>query len=301
MNYSGPMQFAPTLAHAARRLRLPSGLTLAYLDAGAADASAVLLVHGMQDEADTWRHVVQPLAQTHRVVAVDLPGFGRSDKPHRRYDVPFFAATLLALLDALHIERAHLVGNSLGAMICDWIAMRRPERVTRLTLVDGTAVITQPPPTPRPTLAHLLFPDRADRRYFEALRHAPEDAYATLTPYYANLAALPEEDRRFLFQRVNERVWDEAQRVAALSTRSALLPFLMWNRSRLRADAAAMRVPTMVIWGTQDRILPAENGRARAALQPGARYLQIGGCGHLPQQERPTELVQALTSATVPG
>lgn len=295
MTYSGPMQFAPSLACAARRLRLPSGLTLAFLDAGAADAPAMLLVHGLQDEADTWRHVVQPLAQSHRVVAVDLPGFGRSDKPRRRYDVPFFAATLLALLDALHIEKTHLAGNSLGAMICDWIAMRRPERVTRLTLIDGAGVITHPPSAPRPSLAQMLFPDRADRRFFEALRRAPEDAYATLRPYYANLAALPEDDRRFLFQRVNERVWDEAQRVAALSTRSALLPFLLWNRSRLRAGAAAMRLPTMVVWGARDHILSPENGKARAALQPGARYVEIADCGHLPQQERPTELVKALT------
>ena len=297
MSYHGPMTFAPTLAPHARTLRLPNGLTIACADAGRENSSAVLLVHGLQDEADTWRHAIEPLAQHHRVVAVDLPGFGRSDKPKRRYTMRFFADTLLAVLDALHIASAHFVGNSLGAMICDWVAMRHPERVARLTLVDGTAVITQPPPTPRPSLSQMLFPDRADRRFFAALRRAPDDAYATLTPYYADLAALPEPDRTFLYRRVNERVWDEAQRTAALSTRSALLPFLLWNGRRLRSGAAALRTPTTVIWGAHDHILNPINGRARAALQAGARYIEIAGCGHLPQQERPAEFVRAVLDA----
>jgi pimeloyl-ACP methyl ester carboxylesterase len=294
------MPAAPQLAPFSRHLALKQPHTvLQYFEAGPADGPPIVLIHGLQDEADTWRHVFQPLAQANRVIAFDLPGFGRSEKGPRRYDLQFYVDVTLALLDALGIAHATLVGNSLGGMIAEATALAHPARISRLILVDGTLVITRPPATSHSTLTRLLFLPSIDKRMFERLRKDPQAAYATLQPYYADLAAMPQADRDFLFQRVNERVWDEYQRRASLSVQQSLPGYFVRNARRLAARIKASPVPTRVIWGQADHIISIENGRARAALQPGTQLVTIAGAGHLPHQERPAEFLQALAAAGV--
>ncbi|BCX03141.1 MAG: alpha/beta hydrolase [Candidatus Roseilinea sp.] len=292
--YPGLMQPAPQLAPYARTLALqPLGVSVHYFEAGARGTPAIILIHGLQDEADTWRHVFDPLAQTHRVIALDLPGFGRSDKARRRYGVPFYAQVVLGLMDALKIGYATLIGNSLGGMIAETIALTHPPRVSRLVLVGGTIHIVERPATAPSNLMQFLCLPANDRRYFEALRRSPQAAYDSLRPYYADLDKLPPTDRDFLFQRVNERVWDEAQRLAALSVQMNLPIFLAFQGRALIRRIPASPVPTTVIWGAEDRILPMSNGIARTALQRDARFICVEGAGHLPHQEKPEDFLRA--------
>jgi len=100
----------------------------------------MLLIHGLGDEADTWRHLITPLSADRRVVALDLPGFGRCDKPERPYTIPFFQNIVIELLDTLAIQRAVLIGHSLGAVLAHSVALNYPERVERLILIDGSLV-----------------------------------------------------------------------------------------------------------------------------------------------------------------
>ena len=99
-----------------------------------------MLLHGLGDEADTWRHVFPLLSAGCRAIAPDLPGFGRSGKPACKSTIPFFADTMLELLDLLSIRRAILVGHSMGAVIAHTIALEHPERVERLVLISGSLV-----------------------------------------------------------------------------------------------------------------------------------------------------------------
>ena len=297
--YLGSMQpslnlapYAQTISVAIDNGRTP--LELFTYQAGPAGADAILLIHGLQDEADSWRHVFAPLAQTHRVIAMDLPGFGRSTKGLRRYDVPLYVDALLALMDALKLPRATLIGNSMGAIIADALAVMHPARVSRLVLIDGTLRIVSQGGKVSFNLLQWLFADYYDRRYFAKLRQDPHGAYDTLKPYYADLAALPAADRDFLFQRVNERVWDEPQRQASLSIRNGFLRFFGMQAPKLIRQIPALQMPTTVIWGEHDHIVPAQNGEARATLQPGATFHRIAGAGHLPHQERPAELLDVL-------
>jgi len=267
------------------------GLNVHYFEAGAQHRRTLILIHGLQDEADTWRHVFEPLAQTRRVIALDLPGFGRSDKPRRPYDVPFYVRTLVALMDALKVGYADLMGSSLGAMVAETLALTYPARVVRLVLVGGTIhIVERPAMNP---LQYLLLPIY-DQRYFASLRRSPQATYDSLRPYYADLDALPQADRDFLYCRVNARVWDEPQRLAALSIQIRLPWFLAFQARRLVRRIPIMPAPTLVIWGEQDRILPIGNGIVRAALQPGARLVRIPGAGHLPHQEQPAAVLGAL-------
>ncbi|HKA86555.1 MAG TPA: alpha/beta fold hydrolase, partial [Haliangiales bacterium] len=100
----------------------------------------LVLVHGWMVSHWAWRHVIPSLAGDYDVVAIDLPGFGESDRPspsEYRYDAPAFAETLIGVLDSLAIERATLVGHSMGGGVALYAAARRPERVERLVLIDA--------------------------------------------------------------------------------------------------------------------------------------------------------------------
>jgi pimeloyl-ACP methyl ester carboxylesterase len=280
----------PALAAYGREVKLQNGLCLYVYDAGPRDAPAIVLVHGLGDDADTWRHVVEPLAQAQRVVALDLPGFARSDKPRRAYTLDFFCATVLALLDALAIRRATLVGSSLGGMIAHTLAITNPDRVERLLLVDGGLVTRGQKLNPAMLLG--LLPLVGERGY-NRLRTDPQAAYESLRPYYADLDGLPETDRAFLFQRVNERVWNDAQRDAYLSALRQLPVWMMRRARALPAQLAQVKVPTRVVWGERDQILPIEQAQALIAAQPGAQLVRIAGAGHLPHQETPQAFLQA--------
>lgn len=266
-------------------------MRLHYYDVG--DGPPLLLVHGLGDEADTWRHVLLPLAEHRRVIALDLPGFGRSAHPRRFYTQAFFARTLEALLAALGIERLELVGSSLGAAVAQRLALARPVLVSRLTLIGGALPIE--PRWPPAPLWLFVTPGLGEAVY-TSLRRSQDESYATLRPYYYDLDGLPAEDQEFLRQRVWARVWSSGQRRAFLST-------LRWGVIDGRARAASNRerlqqlaVPTQLIWGAHDHIQPLAGGEQMASLLPNAQLHVIADSGHLPQQERPQEVVALINA-----
>jgi pimeloyl-ACP methyl ester carboxylesterase len=259
----------------------------------------LLLIHGLADEADTWRHLIPALSAEHRILAPDLPGFGRSDKPKRAYTATFYQKTLIELLDVLQIERATLVGHSLGAIIAQSIALAHPERVERLVLIGGSLVAA-----PRRSggtkldLGTLLFliPGLGEWLYTR-LRKDPQAAYETLRPYYGDLDQLTEADRTFLFQRVNERVWSDGQRRAFFSTFRCLARWLPAQQKSLPAQLAKCKVPTTAVWGELDRMNVVESGRRLVELQPAARLVVVPGAGHNVHQENPGAVLRAIRPA----
>jgi pimeloyl-ACP methyl ester carboxylesterase len=291
----------PALAPYGRRVHLPHlDLTLFLYDTGAPEDAAregppppLLLIHGLGDEADTWRHLIPLLPDRYQIVAPDLPGFGRSDKPKRAYDLAFYQAAMLALLDELEIERAVATGHSLGAAIAQSLALDHPDRVSRLVLIDG-CLVTRSQPLNLATLLFLV-PGLGEWQY-NRLRNDPEAAYRSLAPYYADLDGLPEADRSFLYQRVNERVWSDGQRRAFLSTLRQMARTLPGIQQGLPERLAGCQAPTLVIWGGQDAMNPIDNGQALVELQPGARLETIAGAGHNVHQEEPWTVLAAMSA-----
>ncbi|RIH83886.1 2-hydroxy-6-oxononadienedioate/2-hydroxy-6-oxononatrienedioate hydrolase [Meiothermus luteus] len=266
-----------------------NGVDIFLYDSGPALAEEppFLLIHGLGDDADSWRRVFPLLMRRGRVIAPDLPGFGRSGHPRRAYTLGFFAKTLTALLERLELSQAVLVGSSMGGAVALRMTLRWPERVARLVLVGG------PPMGGRPSKLQLLFliPGQGERLY-NRLRASQEAAYESLRPYYANLEALPAEERAFLRERVWDRVWSDEQRRAFFSAFRWMALERLWTPSA--AQLASLDKPTQVVWGEQDGIIPAEAGQRLARLIPGARFQVIPGAGHLPHQERPEELAQLV-------
>lgn len=290
--YQAPMAPWPVLAPYARSVSLPkAGLTVFIYDRGGSDRPVTVLIHGLGDEADTWRHIFPALADRGRVIALDLPGFGRSDKPKRGYGIPFFRDVVLELLDVLGIQRATLVGHSLGAVIAHFTALSIPARVDRLVLIGG-ALVARPRRLDRVTLMFLI-PGVGEWLY-TGLRKDPQAAYASLAPFYHDLASLPQADRDFLFQRVNERVWSDGQRRGFLATFRSLAVWLPGQQKSLPTRIAGLTVPTLVIWGEGDVVNSVEGGRALVELQPSARLVIVPNAGHNVHQEHPAAILDLI-------
>lgn len=289
-NFQGPMTPWPALAPYGRPVRLLSGLSLFIFEAGAAAAPPLVLIHGLGDEADTWRHVFLPLAERHHVMALDLPGFGRSDQPDRAYTLDFFRQAVVELMDTLGLRQAALMGSSLGAVIAQTVALAHPNRVSELVLVDGT--LTSRAQKVSPVILQMALPGLGERMY-TGLRGSPDAAYASLRPYYADLDALPEADRAFLYQRVNERVWSDGQRRAFLSVLRQLVWRLPLQQRGHEAQLGRLATPTRVFWGERDVINSVESGRALVTVQPSAVLRVLPGAGHLPHQEHAALFLEA--------
>ena len=264
------------------------GLRLRALDLG--EGTPVLLVHGVGGWAENWQEVLAPIAASgRRVIALDLPGFGESERPRRgaRYfdpDEPFYARVVWAALDALGVGAAHLVGSSLGGAVVMMAALTAPARVRSLTLVAGGGIGLEVAPLLRLValpgvglLARLPRPLRWADDTLRSCFHDPARIPAHLYP----------EVRRW-----GDRSFPEFVRVlrAGVGLRG-VRPDL---RERWIERARGYAGDVLVVWGRQDAVLPVAHAAAVRALLPDAEVVLIDRCGHLPMAERPAEFLGAL-------
>ena len=258
-------------------------------DRGAVPRTAVVQIHGVGGWAENWREVMAPIAASGRIaIAVDLPGFGESEAPGR---VPYFGPQnafyphwTIALLDELGIERAHLVGNSMGGAVPYMTAVSAPERVRSLTLAAsgglGTDIalflrIATLPGTI--TLAKLFGRPRQGR---DVLRTCFFDHARIPATLYA-------ESERYGFTSYPEFV--RALR-HGVSIRGVKRPL----RAHWVAQAARYRGPVLVVWGREDAVLPISHLQDSKAVFPQAEVRVIERCGHLPMVERTEEYLAAF-------
>lgn len=269
-----------------RRLRFESVRTrlgkISTLSAGEGDP--VICVHGLGATKASFLPTVAALADHHRVIAMDLPGFGDSDKPlGAPYDAPYFARAIKALLDELEIERAHLIGNSMGGRVAIEMGLLRPERTGRMALLS-------------PALAWLR------SRRWRWLLQAPlpllgliQPAPRTITePIVRNLvpggkdgwsaAGVDEFLRSYLTPRGRVAFY-EAARSIYLDEPHGERGF--WTR------LAELSPQTLFIWGRHDQLVPLAFRKHVERALPAARHLELD-CGHVPQLEAPKQTHNAI-------
>jgi pimeloyl-ACP methyl ester carboxylesterase len=247
----------------------------------------LVLVHGLGDDADSWRHLIPLLSPQYRVLALDLPGFGRSKTPGTINQKRHTQAVLRILEE---IGSAILVGNSMGGAIVETAAFERPDLIKGLVLVDGCL--------PLSGKLQLGFFFTAlpfvGKKWYRGFRDNHEAAYRSLGAYYADLERLSETDRNFLRERVIARVESDTQEQAYLgSLRSLIVPRLC---SVFRFTSKIRKFPgkILILWGEQDRILPPNAADTLRSVRPDGIYKIIQGAGHLPHQEKPAETAQAI-------
>lgn len=292
--YQQPMEPWPSLAPLGNTVKLSEkNINLFYYSAGNKNNPTILMIHGLGDEADTWRHVIHPLANEYHIVAIDLPGFGRSDKPKRSYTPQFMKETILKLMDKLAIKEAILMGSSLGGILSQSLAVDYPDLFQGLILVDGA--LLQKEPMQDLGLRLMQVPLLGEWLY-NRLRKDPDAAFESLKVVYQDLDNLPDADKDFLYTRVNKRVWSDGQRRAYFSTLRNLMPWVKKAQNSLPAKLAELEIPTLVIRGEYDKLFPQENAKAIIKAQPNAAMTTITDTNHLPHQEDPVAFVDVVRS-----
>jgi pimeloyl-ACP methyl ester carboxylesterase len=277
-----------------RSISLGKGRELFAFDSGAGERRpeglpVVVLLHGLGDEADTWRHLFPLLSGRARLIAPDLPGFGRS-VARGRVTLSSCADAIGALLKVEAPDGAFLVGSSLGAALAELVALRNPGLVRGLVLVDGGAPMTG---GSSKGILGMLMPGLGERQY-RSLRGDDEAAYRSLSPYYAEIGLLPERDRSFLARRVVERVESDSQMRAYFSLFRSFALWLLFRAGGFRRAIAAFEGPLLIVWGGRDHVASRATADLLSGLARNARIVDVSEAGHLVQQECPAELAAAI-------
>jgi pimeloyl-ACP methyl ester carboxylesterase len=247
----------------------------------AGQGEPVVLLHGFGASTYSWRKVIPAISAKRRVLAIDLNGFGYTERPKdlASYTREGQAALILGVMDALGIDRAHIVGHSYGGGLSLFLASTHPERFRTLVLVDSSA----------PT-----YPD--DRRS----RLASSRPFANL--FLRTVALRPAMVRRSLKASVfddslitPELVQAYLDRVRIEGAEDAFYGLTVPRRvPGLRVVLDQIRVPTLAVWGAEDHLISLDTGRRSVARIPGSELVVIENCGHLPMEEKPEELLGAL-------
>jgi pimeloyl-ACP methyl ester carboxylesterase len=266
---------------AMRRVQTVSG-DMSILTAGVGEP--VLLIHGLGATKGSFLPTVAALARSFQVIALDLPGFGDSFKPlNAPYHPPFFARSVIELMDALGIERAHAIGNSMGGRVALELGLRYPDRFGRLVLLA-------------PSLAW-----RRERPWAPFVR--------LLSPHLGLVQVTP----RWAIEAIVHRIIPDAQANWLRAGVDEFLRSYLTPRGRVAFYASARQIyleephgskgfwdklprlepPALFIWGRHDGLVPIGfAAHVRRAL-PAARHLELD-CGHVPQIERPKETHAAI-------
>jgi 3-oxoadipate enol-lactonase len=249
-----------TVAHA-----LGSGVRIAWEERGA--GAPLLLIHGLGYGRWGWQPVVEPLAGSRRVVLFDNRGIGESDAPPGPYSAEEMAADAVAVLDAAGIDRAAVLGTSLGGMVAQRLAVDAPARVDRLVLACTTPGGERAVPFPEPTVRLLaeapsLEPAVALRRFVENAL-APDAPPELVERIFALRLANPPDPAGWQAQAAAAAAFDGYDRLGEIAA------------------------PTLVLHGDADRVVDVRNAGILADKIPGARVELFAGCGHLFFWEQP--------------
>ncbi len=264
------------------------GYDRAYRRRGSGET--VLLVHGIGDSSTTWSEVLRDLSEDHDVLAPDLLGHGFSDKPRADYSVGGFANGLRDLLTVLDIERATVVGHSLGAIVAMQFAYQFPERTERLVLVSAGGVSRSIHPLVRaatlpfaPTMMGLLDLPGIRRRT------------AAVTTALAGGGIGGADDTDDLL-RVLEGLDSREARMALTRTLRAVVDARGQVVTGVDRSYLATGLPSLVLWGDQDPLIPPHHARLAHAAFPGSRLELVHGAGHFPHRSHAEGFVGTLRS-----
>lgn len=263
------------------RVETPLG-RLSLLEAGSGDP--VVLLHGLGATKASFLPTVSALAYSHRMIALDLPGFGDSVKPFRAsYDAGFFARTVVEVLDALGIERADVVGNSMGGRVALEMGLSHPDRTGRLALLAPS--LTWRRKRGWAPYVRLLRPELGLLQ--PAPRGAVEPMVRRLVPGASDgwsAAGVDEFLRSYLTPRGRAAFYAAARQIYLEDPDG---PEGVWSR------LGELRAESLFVWGRKDAIVPIGFAAHVRRELPSARHLELD-CGHVPQLERPVETHDAI-------
>ena len=258
-----------------------SGARLYYYAAGTrGSGNPVVFIHGFPTSGHLWSEVVSLMPPGHRLVVLDLLGYGRSDRPlSRGVDASAHAERVVALLDELRIDRACVVGHGFGGGVAQCIAVRHPGRVSHLGLVDSVAFDRWPIARLRVSRAMLpLAPLLPPALLLSRLRREVERGFGD------HVRAARSID-------IYVRPFAGHEGIVALT---AHVKGLSTPDRNVHAGLASLDVPTAVVWGRRDRVLPLDTGKALAGRIRNATLDVIADAQHFAPEENPRQVADAI-------
>jgi len=249
------------------------GQTLHYWDVGS--GPVVVLVHGLGSRKEDWTPVLEPLAQKYRLLVPDQIGFGKSDKPLMDYSVQTYVDFLNEFLRQMKVEKASLVGESLGGWISALYVVELSGGahlvpVEKLVLVDAAGLKQDTAP-----------PSNLNPSSLAGMRGLMEEVFY-------DTSWLSEDALRKLF--TDKLSIHDGYTVKSLLSNPAVLT------ERVDERLGSIKTPTLVAWGKQDKLVPPSSGERYAAGIAGAKLVTFEKCGHVPPIEKTEEFVATVTA-----
>jgi pyruvate dehydrogenase E2 component (dihydrolipoamide acetyltransferase) len=249
------------------------------------EGEPVILLHGYNHHAEAWVRNIVPLAGTgRRVIALDLPGFGRSGIPRMRYSLAGYSAFLVAFMDALGIDAAHLVGSSMGGAIALRVGVDHPGRVWTVTGVDPAGIFTSVPRAwsiaANPVAKLLIRPFLGQKRLLE---------WSHSRAYFDSSISSTEQTDLMAEAYTQPGYKDH---ILGMAESMLLAPEeeLLWNA------LPGIKPAVLIVWGRQDRTISVQHAYRAAQRIPSAEVVIYDRCGHLPMYEKAEEFNSDLAA-----
>jgi len=263
--------------HSFVRARTLVGTRIVYYDHGT--GPALLLIHGMFGDHLDWEPVLEPLAAEYRVIAVDLPGFGESDKPDVTYSTELFTEILGELVDELELREFTAVGNSFGGELATIYAATEPERVRALVMVSAGGLNV-----------------RSEEELALIEKNFCEANLLALTPQYHELMFGPifcsqSEWRARYLEKQNRKL---ARPDYAAYARSLARCIPLASRLDIRGYLPKLKCPALLLWGDGDRVFPPAIAEDAVKQLKYGELRMVSDAGHAPQLDNPVHFIAQL-------
>lgn len=263
------------------------GVRICYVEKGPliplGPRKTMIFIHGLGGSLDNWDHNIPHFSGVYRTIALDLPGFGQSEKPIRSYSIKFFARTIREFMHQKGIRRAVLVGNSMGGHVCLTFALKFPQMVEKLVLVDPLGAWKEPGILTTTFLALFgsawwISRPRPRQIRWVIGRIFYDTGNGTARRFEKKFIALAQSREFPLHARAIYHTW-----VNVL-------------HSSLRHRLSEVKVPTLIVWGREDRLVTPKLAPFMHRRIRGSQLIVYDRCGHVPMMEKPRKFNRDVES-----
>ena len=241
-----------------------------YLEEGSSE-NTLLLLHGLGASAERWEHVIPLFAKEYRVIVPDLVGFGHSDKPMVDYTMEYFSEFTSKFVESIGIKKLNIIGSSLGGQIAVEYAVNHNDKIRKLVLVSPSGVMKHVTPALNSYISAALYPNN--------------DAALTA---FQTMSYVDDIDEKTVSEFV-ERMQLPNAKMAFMSTLLGLS-----NAKAITEKLNMITVPTMIVWGENDPVIPIEYAQSFVSGINDCRFYKIVDCGHTPYVEKPEKFFQTV-------
>jgi len=269
------LKWDPPSYYAVEKYAQVQGLKICYLECGQQNPQTIVFIHGLSGNVENWWDQFEYFRDSYRVVVPDLPGHGKSSKPETfEYSVPAFARTIIELMDQLKIQKAVIVGNSLGGAIAGYIAINYPERVDRLVLSDSAGIRISPM---LKSAAPLASPALIRMSGVTSARQYPGKS--------------PKDKARSDFSASFRNTNEELPYLKAIDRSLSEI-----SRFDFSKDFNKIQAKTLIVWGDNDTTVPFKYSKTFKESIPGSELYVVKEGGHTPNMLLPNEFNCAMSN-----